>query len=345
MVVLQKLFSITYGVNLELCNLKIADEGIRYVSRTYKNNGISAIVERVKGLKPNPANTISVALTGSVLSAFLQEEEYYSGRDIAFLTPLVKMTKTQMIQYCKCIGANKDRYAYGRGANRTLKDILVPELDELPSMDENYDKYIDNIPDYFLDEGFEKACWYIDNVDQEIFEEEYQPSYINNDKCSLEVNKWEEFNLGDTNYFRIERGNSVYLKNLLNGEYPYVSTKQDNNGIAGFKESYNRDGNLITLAYDGSVGEAFYQRDPFFASEKIVTIDIVDYEMNIFIAMFLITILKQERFRYDFGKKWTVDTHLKKTTIKLPVNSVGSPDWEFMERYIKTLNFTKSIPL
>ena len=99
---LDEIFTVTYGVNLELCYLTIDDseDAINYVSRTKSKNGVSARVSRMENVKPNPGKTISVALTGSVLEAFYQEEEYYSGRDIAYLTPIKDMDMWTMIQYC-----------------------------------------------------------------------------------------------------------------------------------------------------------------------------------------------------------------------------------------------------
>ena len=34
------------------------------------------------------------------------------------------------------------------------------------------------LPDYFLEEGYERACWYMDNVDQHDFEKKYRPSFF-----------------------------------------------------------------------------------------------------------------------------------------------------------------------
>ena len=99
---------------------------------------------------------------------------------------------------------------------------------------------------------------------------------------------------------------------------------------------------MISLAYDGTVGEMFYQKHPFFASEKIVTIDIVGYDLNVYIAFFLIGVLKQEVFRYSYGRKWTVEEQLKNTVIKLPAKD-GRPDFEFMEKYIKSLPYSFNI--
>lgn len=155
----------------------------------------------------------------------------------------------------------------------------------------------------------------------------------------LNFSRWKPFRLGDEKYFIIKRGASVYIKNMLVGQYPYISTTKDNNGVSTYVSEYNRDGNLITLAYDGSIGACFYQEKPFFASEKIVTIDIVGHRLNKEIALFLIQILKLEAEMYSYGgRKWTVEQQLKNTKIKLPADDFGNPDWLYMEQYIRNLN-------
>lgn len=128
----RELFEVTYGVNLELNALIKDRNGINFVSRTSKNNGISAKVKYVKGIAPIPAGTISVAGGGSVMESFLQPDEYYSGRDLYYLTPLIPMSTQQKLYYCCCLRANKYRFNYGRQANRTLKDIMIPDIDEIP---------------------------------------------------------------------------------------------------------------------------------------------------------------------------------------------------------------------
>jgi len=133
MVELQEIFNVKYGVNLELNKLKHSKVGINFVSRTFKNNGVSAIVEQLENIKPIPAGTLTVAGGGSVLETFLQPKPYYSGRDLYYLTAKTELSNTEKLFYCACIRANKYKYSYGRQANRTLKNLLVPSLEELPS--------------------------------------------------------------------------------------------------------------------------------------------------------------------------------------------------------------------
>jgi len=126
------LFDVIYGVNLELNKLTLDPNGLNFVSRTANNNGVSAKVKPIDGLEPIEAGVLTVAGGGSVLETFLQPEPFYSGRDLYFLRPLQEMSPEQKLFFCMCIRANKFRFNYGRQANRTLKDLLVPAISEIP---------------------------------------------------------------------------------------------------------------------------------------------------------------------------------------------------------------------
>lgn len=127
---LSELFKVKYGVNLELNALEKASNGINFVARTAKNNGVSAHVKRLVYVEPVPAGTISVACGGSVLESFLQSEPYYSGRDLFYLTAKTEMSDELKLFYCHCLRMNKFKYSYGRQANTTLPSLQVPNLEE-----------------------------------------------------------------------------------------------------------------------------------------------------------------------------------------------------------------------
>lgn len=126
-----ELFEVTYGVNLELNKMKVVPAGtpgsLNFVSRTEKNNGVSARVMPVEGVEPTPAGVITVAGGGSVMSSFLQPEPFYSGRDLYYLTSKAEMSDREKLFYALCLRANKYRYNYGRQANRTLRDLELPD--------------------------------------------------------------------------------------------------------------------------------------------------------------------------------------------------------------------------
>jgi len=131
-VTVETLFEVKYGTNLELINVEQCSlfdpDAIYFVSRTENNNGVSAVVKRLDDVDPNPGHTLSVAGGGSVLSTFYQPLPYYSGRDLYILKPRSTMTPEEMLFYAYAIKLNKYKYNYGRQANRTLKDLLVPSV-------------------------------------------------------------------------------------------------------------------------------------------------------------------------------------------------------------------------
>lgn len=122
------LFTLYQGNSLELMHIgESKNTGINFVSRTAQNNGVAAEVERQKSIMPFSAGNISVALGGSVLSAFVQMKPFYTSFHIMVLQPNKELTLPEKLYYCMCIQANAYRYSYGRQANKTLREIDLPD--------------------------------------------------------------------------------------------------------------------------------------------------------------------------------------------------------------------------
>lgn len=66
-----------------------------------------------------------------------------------------------------------------------------------------------------------------------------------------------------------------------------------------------------------------------------------NFKMNKYIEMFIVTILNLEQYRYNYGRKCS-QTRMKQISIKLPEKD-GEPDFEFMEKFIKSLSYSGSI--
>lgn len=100
-------------------------------------------------------------------------------------------------------------------------------------------------------------------------------------------------------------------------------------------------GNVIGVNRNGSVAEAFYQPVPFCSTED-VHIFIPKFELNPYRAMFLCTLIKKEKYRFGYGRKWGIE-RMKKTEIHLPMNQDENIDWQFIDNYIKSLPFSAMI--
>lgn len=129
LVPLEKLFTVKYGNQFDLYQLDNDDGHIDFVSRGEKDNGVSSKVKTFKGNEPFQAGLITVALGGSVLASFVQINNFYTGQNVKVLSPKREMNLLEKLYYCMAIKHNRFRYsALGREANKTLKDILIPEF-------------------------------------------------------------------------------------------------------------------------------------------------------------------------------------------------------------------------
>lgn len=329
---LSEIFYCWYGVNLELVNCEVNNIGIPFVSRTSTNNGVVARVSKIDGITPNPPHTLSLAGGGSVLSCFYQDEPYYSGRDLFVLSPIDKMSKNEMILYSYIINSNKYRYNYGRQANKSFQDLMLPEISEIIYL-------INNTID----------------ADYKFKKEALTPSTI-----SLDSVKWDWFRYDEI--FDIKKG--FYNKKPEEsgkGTIPFIGATESNNGTtsmhtleeieAASKTGDNPNqnisekifmGNCITVSNNGSIGFAFYQEKEFTCSHDVNPLYLKNYTLNKYIAMFLCTLIELEQYRWAYGRKWR-PKRMPSSLIKLPVKTNGKPDWEFMENYIKSLPYSANI--
>jgi len=135
MVELQEIFDVSYGNKFDLNKMNRKESSIHFVGRSAKNNGVTAKVAKLTDIKPYKSGMITVALGGSVLATFLQTKPFYTGQNIAVLSPKAgSLTEIQKLYYCKAIHSNAYRFSTcGREANRTLRNLQVPSIEELPS--------------------------------------------------------------------------------------------------------------------------------------------------------------------------------------------------------------------
>jgi hypothetical protein len=79
-----------------------------------------------------------------------------------------------------------------------------------------------------------------------------------------------------------------------------------------------------------------------FESRLKETLRLKERALNPYIAMFLIPLIKKEKIKFHYGRKWRIE-RMAKSSIKLPINENNKPDWEFMESYIKGLSYSKEL--
>lgn len=301
------IFDVQYGHSLELNRLARTrpGEGVAFVSRQIGANGISAWVKETPGYSPAPAGELTCALSGNgVLTTHLQEQPYYTGFHVARLVPRVAMTRAQLLYYSMCIRANRYRYSYGRQANRSLKTLEIPALDALPS--------------------------YVQTTDVDRFAGQSAP-LIADPTPSLDTSTWKPFKLGTL--FSIKKGKRLTKADMTPGNTAFISALDWNNGLRQRIASKPRHpAGVLTVNYNGNgVAEAFFQPEPFFASDD-VNVLYPRWKLDAAVAFFICAIIRQEKYRFNYGRKWNLE-RMKEAVIRLPALQDGSPDLAYMRTY------------
>ncbi|MBI4645869.1 MAG: N-6 DNA methylase [Bacteroidia bacterium] len=164
-------------------------------------------------------------------------------------------------------------------------------------------------------------------------------SSISEKDIKLESENWNYFKLSNDCLFEIKKGKRLTQADMEAGETYFIGSSDSNNGLTGkVGQDAIFKGNTITVNYDGSVAEAYYQPFEYWALDS-VNVFYPKFELNPFIALFITTIIRLEKYRFNYGRKWGLE-RMKESVIKLPTKD-GKPDFEFMEKYIKSIRISK----
>lgn len=356
------IFFITNGKGITRQEIKDHPGELAAIQSAATNNGIMGFIDEDYCRERNYSFTLepclTVARTGSSGYVTFQEQGCCVG-DSAKLLLLKGKKKTKNIYlYLRTIlMANKYRYTFARKVTEEnyLNDIIELPINEDDEIDyeymENYIMQINgdvaSIPDYFLQEGYEKACWYLDTIDQDDFEKEYAGK-ICDDEIVLDTDKWIEFHLYDI--FEIHVGNKFDRSKMSMGAptVNFVGRSSENNGVTAFVDEIEgtepyKEGNLTVVLGGEYLGSCFIQDYPFYTSQN-VNVLIPKEDIDIFTKMFIAHLVRYESANNYKAFARELNAHIKTDfVIKLPATVFGKPDYEFMSKYIKSLSFSKKL--
>ena len=307
---IEELFDIEYPKTLAYSWLMPDENGINFVSAQEKDNGIVGRVQEEDGIKVYPAGCITVPLKGSVLMAHLQPEKCYVAHQIGVLIPKEEMSLTEKLFYVTCIRSHSYKYNYGRQADRTLGELEVPlAKDMMPEL-------------------------------------RYVPLSTRNKATSISIDAstWKEFEVQEL--FDVVYGVNLELVNCIETDkndpegVAFVSRTESNNGVSAFVKPVPgikpQPADTITVAGGGSVLATFLQTQPFYSGRDLYVLypkEEIAREAKLFLA----TVIKANKYRYNYGRQ--ANATLPYLRLRLPSTPGGKPDWQWMEKYIKSMPY------
>lgn len=156
----------------------------------------------------------------------------------------------------------------------------------------------------------------------------------------LSDREWKSFNLIDDNMFYIDDVKTFKstAEVLDDGVLDIVGATSKNNGNVGFLPKKYKDylikGNCICLIKtgQGSVGDAVYKQGEFVPSNNVCVIR--SSWLNKYNGLFIVTEINKQAGRYSYGYIRN-NIRIRKEQLLLPMTENGTPDYYFMETYIK----------
>lgn len=166
---------------------------------------------------------------------------------------------------------------------------------------------------------------------------------------TLEKKNIKHFNLtGKNGVFNIEKGERLNKNDRIEGDTPFLTSTTLNNGISNFidydifidEKDINKDKITIDM-----LSNVFYHGYEYFSDDNIHTLSLqkeyTEYD-NKYVSIFIATLLDKISIKFNYGRQVRLK-RLKRETVALPVDENNQPDWKFMEDYIKSLPYSKSL--
>lgn len=320
---IRKIFDTDKGVYLHQKNITRGD--IPYITAKSINNGLHSLIGN-----SNLFNGNCITVEKINLSAYYQEKPFYCSHDVSVISNAY-LNRYNAIFICSMINRQGFKYSYGRQAQL---NVVKEEKILLPINAEGEPDYA-FMEQYVREQETKKANTYKAYITKRI-------AKLDDIKTveALSVKEWKEFFITDV-FTKIQRGKRLKKDDHIKGDMPYVSSTAINNGVDGFirnKEKVRMFKNCLTLANSGSVGATFYQPFQLVASDHVTKLENENY--NKYVYLFIAHMVSRLSEKYSFNREIN-DTRIKREKIMLPVNLKGEPDYDYMEQYMKALEYKK----
>ena len=155
----------------------------------------------------------------------------------------------------------------------------------------------------------------------------------------METKKWKWFKISDL-FDKPYKGTAYNAQNLKECYFDnkkairYVTRTDTNNGLKSFviNEDFEDIENDNAITIGDTTATIYYQSENFICGDHIVILR--SKHLNKIRGLFIVSLLNGERYRYNYGRAFKKEL-IYNTQIKLPVDSKGNPDWEWIENYVK----------
>ena len=351
-----ELFTIKKGKRLTKANM--IDGNINFIGSSSRNNGITNKIGN-KGYI-HPKGTITVSYNGSVGEVFLQDEPFWASDDVNVWYPKSDMTiesKLYIMTVIKKLGQKYD-YANNKWDLEKMKnEYLELPVIENPNPDHEYTvsdidwkymhKHIRALEHEYIKELKHEYSRELNAYLQATGLDDYELTDEDESILSRKVNVkaftidyvFEPLKVGFTG-----KGRKIGSATKEPDEehcIPLTCAKIGDNGIMywGKKGDFITYTNALSVIADGAVsaGLIYAQPEETGAYSHSYFIDTKAKNVSKYAKMYLSAVLTKviyPKYSREDAPRWN---KIKNDIVYLPITSSGEPDFDYMERYIRSI--------
>ncbi|MDW8848870.1 restriction endonuclease subunit S [Flavobacterium sp. MMLR14_040] len=327
--VINELFVVKIGKSIDGNKVNKNGGEVAYITRKESANGLDGFIDFDNAYLNNEGPVITIG--NETAEPFVQNYPFFTGTKVNILISKHNVSKEVLLFISQCLKLHKSKYSYSYTINSTR---LKRQIIQLPINSKNE-------PDYsFMEE-------YIRNKENEkiLKVRNYVVQKIEQVKDFKEVEtlnkkEWGEFFIEDV--FNIKAGKRLTKADMHSGETPFIGASDSNNGITNFVSNNNSslDSNILGVNYNGSVVENFYHPYKAIFSDDVKRLSLKEVEGNEFLYLFIKTSILNQKSKFQYAYKFN-ETRMLRQKLLFPINKKGHIDYDYMENYIKKIEYEK----
>ncbi|WP_288680199.1 restriction endonuclease subunit S [uncultured Brachyspira sp.] len=300
---------------------------IPYYSASKENNGLTDIIENPLFIEKDKL------IISTFCNCFFVEGEFTASDEITIFGN-DKLNKYNGLFISHVVKRNAIKYAFGFKA---FSERLARQIVKLPinSKGQPNWEFMENYMRKIEEKQKQKAIkYYSDKI------KNLQNSLIKN-KFDLNNIEWKEFKI--SNFFEVSGTITTHPTKLKpNGKTPRITCASTNNGLDTTYDNEPTEKGKILTVDSATIGYVAYQENDFIATDHVEKIMFKNGKsMNRYLGLFIKQCIDNSVLsKYGYGYKFS-QNRIKKQIIKLPVNSKGQPNWEFMENFMRKIEYKK----
>ena len=306
---------------------------VPYVTRSGGSNGVSGFVSAAN-YEYGSDNGGSITVGLDTQTAFYQPYKFVTGQNVHVITG--KQLTPLVIQFLLPLLRSQMTAKFNWGGNGATLSRMERLQIMLP-VDDNDQPDYQFMSSYVRERFDQKQRAYLDYAHAQLAKlGDIQPV------AAIDSVDWEPFTIGNL-FSKLVGGKGkglVHLHQVSSGGIEYLGATNRNNGVLcrvaldDTSKLMVQPGNCIGFIKngDGAAGYAIYKKESFISTTDVIY-GYADW-LNLYTGLFFVGSQDLIKPKYGHGYKRNAK-HLHVDRVMLPASSDGTPDFDYMEQYIK----------